>query len=52
MRIMKNSKRYVRMSLIYRIPQIHIGMLYAMTYTSKLTVRGVYELNFTTKETI
>jgi len=40
------------MSLRYRIPQIQIALLHTLTYTSKLTVRGGYELNFTTKETI
>ena len=50
--ILKNSKRYVRMSLRYRIPQVPIGLPYTLTYTSQLTVRGGYELNFAKKETI
>jgi len=40
------------MSLKYMIPQIQIGLLHTLTYTSKLTVKGGYKLNFTTKETI
>jgi len=30
----------IALSLKLRILQIHIGLLYALTYTSKLTVRG------------
>jgi hypothetical protein len=42
----------IPLSLKWRIPQIQIGLLHTLTYTSKLTVRGGWEWNFTTKEMI
>jgi hypothetical protein len=38
--------------LKYRIPQIQVGLLYTLTYTSKLTVKADEERNITTKEMI
>jgi hypothetical protein len=42
----------VPLSLKQRIPQIQLGLLHILTYTSKLAVMDGKERNFTTKEMI